>query len=197
MLTVAARNAMLDGVVLDLMSLHTAFSSTGANEVTGGAPAYAKKAVTMAAAASAERAASTAPVFDVPSGTTVMYVGLWTNAGTVFRGMFALGGDEKDFEIDVAANTILSEGNALVNDDRVAFYGGTPPTGITEGAVLYVINATAEDPDHFQVSLTQGGAAITITGQHTDECKYSKVIPETFGSQGTLTIDTTVLAAKS
>jgi len=193
MFTVVAKNLMLDGVVLDLASLHTAYSATGANEVSGGSPAYAKKAITMAAGASEERAASSQPVFDVPASTTVNYVGLYTNAGTVFRGMFALGGDEKNFQIDVAANTILNEGHGYADNDRIAFYGDTPPTGITEGDILYVISVTAEDPDHFQVSLTEGGAAITITGQHAAGCKMSKVIPEVFGSQGTLTIDTLVV----
>lgn len=188
MLTDTCVNSMLDSQTLDLASLHTAYSASGANEVAGGTPAYAKKAITMGAAAARARAASTQPVFDVPAATTVRWVGLWTNAGTVFKGMFANGGSEKGFQVDVTNNKVLCENHGLVNDDRVVFYGGTPPTGLVEGTVYWVVGNTAADPDTFQVSATQGGAAIDITGQHVAACKLSKLVEETFGAQGTLSV---------
>lgn len=59
-------------------SLHTADpGDTGASEVTGGSPAYARKSVTWNAAASGAMDDSNVPVFDVPTATTVAYVGLW------------------------------------------------------------------------------------------------------------------------
>lgn len=180
-------NAMLDAIVMDLASLHTAYSATGANEVAGGSPAYAKKAITMAAAAARVRSASTAPVFDVPV-TTVRFIGLWTNAGTVFRGMYSNGGTEKGFQVDVTNNKILCELHGLVDNDKVVFYGGTPPTGLTEGTVYFVVGNTAADPDTFQASLTQGGAAIDITGQPAAQCKFSKIVEEAFAAQGTFTV---------
>lgn len=60
------------------LSLHTADpGTTGTNEVTNtGSPAYARKAVTWG---SASAGAITGTVtFDVPSGTTVTFVGVWT-----------------------------------------------------------------------------------------------------------------------
>ena len=78
-LITATRNAMLDALTINYASLHTADPGTnGANEVTGGS--YARKAVTMAAASNGTRAASNQPVFDVPAGTTVAYIGLWNNS---------------------------------------------------------------------------------------------------------------------
>jgi hypothetical protein len=44
------------------------------NEVTGGSPAYARKAASWAAAASGSIATNTSPVFDIPAGTTVRRV---------------------------------------------------------------------------------------------------------------------------
>lgn len=187
MLTDATVNTMLDAITYDLASLHTAYSATGANEVTGGTPAYARKAITLGAAASRAKAATTQPVFDVPA-TTVRFIGLWTNAGTVFRGMFANGGTEKGFQVGVTPNTILCKGHGLVNDDKVVFYNGTIPAGLTEGTVYWVVGNTAGDPDTFQVALTQGGAAVDITGQPTPQCKFSKIIEEVFGAQGTFTV---------
>ena len=187
MLTDTTVNAMLDAITYDLASLHTAYSATGANEVTGGSPAYARKAITVAAASGRARAASSQPVFDVPAAATVRFIGLWTNAGAVFRGMFANGGSEKGFQVDTTNERILCELHGLVNDDKVVFYGGTPPTGITEGTVYWVVGVTAADPDYFQVSTTQGGAAVNITGQPAAQCKFSKIVEETFAAQGTFT----------
>lgn len=55
-----------------------------ANEVTGGSPAYARKAITWASATSAtpsvKALAATFPVFDIPAGTTVAFIGIWTLA---------------------------------------------------------------------------------------------------------------------
>lgn len=192
MLTDTTANAMLDAITLDLCSLHTAYSATGANKVTGGSPAYADKAITMGAAASRQRTNTTAPAFDVPA-TTVAFIGLWTNAGAVFRGMVANGGTEKNFQLDVTNNRVYNEGHGLVNDDRVVFYGGTAPTGLTEGTVYWVVGNTASDPDYFQVADTQGGAAKDITGQHAATCRFSKIVLETFASQGTFTINTSQL----
>ena len=61
-------------------ALHTALpDASWANEVTGGSPAYARKAITWAAAAGGSMAlAATFPTFDVPAGTTVAYVSFGT-----------------------------------------------------------------------------------------------------------------------
>lgn len=188
MITDATANAMLDAITLDLCSLHTAFSLTGANKVTGGSPAYADKAITFGAAASRQRSASSQPVFDVPAGATVRFIGIWTNAGSVFRGMSPNGGSEMGFQVDLTNNRIYCEANGFANDNTVVFIGGAPPTGLTEGTVYYVVGVTAGDPDYFQVSATQGGAAIDITGQHAAGCKVSKIVQEAFAAQGTHTV---------
>lgn len=188
MLTDATVNSMLDSQTLSSCSLHTAYSATGANEVAGGAPAYARKAITMGAAAARARAASTQPTFDVPAATTVRFIGLWDPAGPTFKGMFANGGNEKGFQIDATNNKVLCEAHGLANDDKVVFYGGTPPGGLVEGTVYFVVGNTSADPDTFQVAATLGGAAIDLTTQHVAACKLSKLVEETFGAQGTFQV---------
>lgn len=89
----AAKNLMLDafaGVAL-FASLHTADpGATGASEVTGGSPAYARIAVTWDSATGGVVDADTGTpvVFDVPSGVTVAFAGLWSasTAGTWYGG---------------------------------------------------------------------------------------------------------------
>lgn len=88
-LNTTALNIAADAVsgVVGFVSLHTADpGATGLNEVTGGAPAYARKAITWAAAASGNADSSSAPVFDVPSATTITHVGFWSalTAGTFY-----------------------------------------------------------------------------------------------------------------
>jgi len=93
--TTAGKNLMLDAlrgvnpsVALAYASLHAADpGQSGTSEVTGGSPAYARKAITMGAASSGQIAASNQPVFDVPGGTTVTHVGFWSAvSGGTFLG---------------------------------------------------------------------------------------------------------------
>lgn len=75
------------------VSLHTADpGSGGANEVTGGSPAYARKSIGWAAPASGSVASNTAQVFDVPGGgTTITHGGYWSApTGGTFYGSRAL-----------------------------------------------------------------------------------------------------------
>ncbi len=86
----AGRNNAVNGLATTAvyMSMHSADpGTTGASEITGGSPAYARKAVTWGAASSGTRNMSAAVVFDIPSGSNVSHYGLWTAAtGGVFQG---------------------------------------------------------------------------------------------------------------
>jgi hypothetical protein len=84
----AGKNAMLDGLgnVALYASLHTGNpGATGTNEATGGSPAYARKPITWAAAASGSKTTSANITFDIPAGT-YSWVGLWSasTAGTYY-----------------------------------------------------------------------------------------------------------------
>ncbi|GAA3957770.1 hypothetical protein GCM10023085_45350 [Actinomadura viridis] len=88
--TAATRDDFLDD--LDTLathaSLHTADpGTTGANEVTGGSPAYARKAITWNPSSAGSKTVTASVTFDVPAGTTVTHCGTWTGAsGGTFRG---------------------------------------------------------------------------------------------------------------
>jgi hypothetical protein len=84
-----AKNLMLDalGAVAVYASLHTDVIGSGSTgEVTGGSPAYARKSITWNAAATSNLDNNANPVFDVPAGTTVRRVGLFSavTAGTYY-----------------------------------------------------------------------------------------------------------------
>jgi hypothetical protein len=185
MITDTRANTMLDTeyAANDKLSLHTAYSATGANEVTGGS--YARQTVTWSAAAARSKASSGNVDIPVPAGTTVGWIGVWNSTGTIFRGMFANGGSEQAFQLDLTNNRVYCEGHGLANDQRVVFTGATVPAGLTAGTAYWVVGVTAGDPDYFQVASTQGGAAIDITGQHSADCRFSKIVLEAYAADGT------------
>lgn len=86
----AARNGMLDyfGAQARFVSLHTADPGTsGTAEVTGGLPAYSRKAITWTTASSSTITSGSTVTFDVPGGVTITHLGYWSaSTGGVFYG---------------------------------------------------------------------------------------------------------------
>jgi len=84
------KNAMLDALagLAVFVSLHEGDpGDTGINEISGGSPAYARKAITWNAATGGSLDSSNQPVFDVGAGKTVAYVGFWSAVtGGIFYG---------------------------------------------------------------------------------------------------------------
>jgi hypothetical protein len=90
-LAVGLKDLMVDAgtAVIDEMSLHDdAPGSTGVNEISGGSPAYARQPCAFDPSAGGSSALAAAVSFDVPPATTVRYLGLWTAAGSVYRGYY-------------------------------------------------------------------------------------------------------------
>lgn len=58
-------------------------ANTASNEVTGGSPAYARKAVAWNAASGGIATQNGDVVIDIPAATTVAWLSLWNTAGTV------------------------------------------------------------------------------------------------------------------
>jgi hypothetical protein len=86
-----SKNLMLEALadVVTHLSMHDASpGTTGTNEITGGSPAYARKAITFNAAAGGILTLSNIPVFDIPEDLTLTHFGLWvgSTAGTFYGG---------------------------------------------------------------------------------------------------------------
>ena len=89
--TAAMRNILVDAYTgaADFAALYsTAPGASAGTELSGGSPAYARKAMTWPAAANSTATAQ-AVVFDVPSGATVAGVGFHTavTGGTYLDGV--------------------------------------------------------------------------------------------------------------
>jgi hypothetical protein len=176
-------------------SLHSAYSSTGANEATGGSPAYTREAATWAAASGRSKATSASMVFDVAAGTVVRWVGLWdaVTAGN-FLGMTPNGaGTPEAFVVPDHTNDILEAPGHGFSDANMVVVWSVPgvalPTGLAEGTVYHVRDATTDD---LKLSATAGGAAINITSVGSG--MIQKIVEETFGAQGTHTVTSITLS---
>jgi hypothetical protein len=198
-LTDSAKNVALDalGAVIDRLSLHSGDpSTTGANELSGGSPAYARQTPAWSASAAGVLSLSGSETFDVPAGSTVAFVGMWTNSGAVFRGYVpagsgsAGGGTVDAFSVDDAStDTLDSVGHGLADADKVVALsprqtGQSLPTGLSEGTVYHVRDSAA---DTFKLAATAGGAAIDLTSK--GHGFVIKVTPEVFAAQGTYTVN--------
>lgn len=84
-----AKHLMLDylGTQITHVSLHDGEpDGSGSNELSGGSPAYARKAPTFASASGGEMALNAAIEFDVPAAATVAWVGFWDDSTFVAKG---------------------------------------------------------------------------------------------------------------
>jgi hypothetical protein len=176
-------------------SLHTAFSSSGANELPSSP--YGRVGLAWAAAGGGTVSLASQPAaFSVAGTTTVEYVGFWNASavgGGTFWAMGAVGGGPL---YEFTAGTYLVNGNYFtipsasfsLNQAVVLFpsAGGVLPTNITEGAIYY-ISATPTG-DNYNISTTSGGGSVTPASNGAGIIQT--INPETFGSPGTLQLTT-------
>jgi hypothetical protein len=193
MLTILARNRALNAIsaAYGFIAAHTDWPGRlGANnEVSGGSPAYARKAHTWNSAATAALDDSNAPVIDIPTTTTVKWLSIWTAATAGECGaVIPAGGSAKRYTVVLATDVFTSVAHGFIDTNQIVFWGDTVPTGLTEGTIYFVRDATT---DTFKVAATSGGVAIDITGAGSEFTNVSKMVPEVFASQGTYTLTDT------
>lgn len=203
-----AKNVMLDALdesatQITHVGIHTLTDpGTGTNanagEATGGSPAYARQAVTWAAAASGAKSNSGTLTFDVPAGTYGFFTFWNASTGNTnnYRGYAPFGGSTKGFfsvDTTLSNDQLFSVAHGLADNDRVMLFNvfaETLPTGLTEGTVYYVVSSATNT---FKVSTTQGGSAVDITAVGGGEGFFQKVVPEVFGAQGQITVAASAL----
>lgn len=179
-------------------SLHSSYSATGGNEITGGSPAYARVALTWAAAntGTGQKSLSATPgAFNVPASSTIAYVGLWSalTAGT-FSGMGPNGGAvQYAFTASQASPASFSApGTAYAANQTVVLFpgpGGNLPSPFTAGTVYYAVSVSGSV---FSLSATSGGAGINSTTNGSGIIQA--ITLESYGAQGNFTLSADTLA---
>lgn len=177
----ATKDNLLNGQTFTQASLHVSFpGATGANEVTGGAPAYARKNITVNASSGGSRTQAASVTFDVPA-TTVRWVGFWN--GAAFVGCAPNGGQTpKNFMAVPSSGIVYSVAHGWADTQKIVFFNGTTPGGLTEGTVYFVRDSTT---DTFKVAATAGGAAIDITSASSFQCVVCAITEDVYAAQGT------------
>lgn len=199
------KNKALDGLDESVTAIthigigNVADPGTGTNyagtEATGGSPAYARQAVTWAAATGGTKANSGALTFDVPAGSYgfLLYFNASTGNTNNYLGYAPINGTVKGFfsvDTTLTNDQLFSVAHGLADTDRVMLFNvfaESLPTGLAEGTIYYVVSSATNT---FKVSLTSGGAAVDITAVAGGEGYFQKVIPEVFASQGQITVAT-------
>ena len=179
--------------IVAFASLHSAYSATGLNELTGGSPAYARKAITWSPAGGSSKSSSNSPVFDVPASSTVAFVGLWSAATSgTFAGMGPNGGSSQfAFTASTTGNTFTVPGSSYTVGQAVVLFpgaGATLPTPYTAGTIYYVITASGTA---ITLSATSGGLVVTVTAAGAGIVQAVTI--ESYGGQGTFTLSTDTL----
>jgi hypothetical protein len=170
-------------------ALHGAFSATGASEIAGGIPPYARKPLAWGlATAGVKSLRGPLPTWDVPLGALVAWIGLWDAlTGGNFLGMLPSGGGTlKLFSVealDIPGTTITATGHGYADGQSVVVWGLTLPTGLVIGTTYYVTNPTA---DTLKVSLTSGGLPVTLSS--IGGGFVQAVTPQLFAGQGVYTL---------
>jgi len=205
MFTASAQDQMLDALsggtpssIIGYAGLFSAYSATGtANELTGGSPAYARQAVTWSGAAGGSKgSASVAGAFNVPAGSTVAFVGLFSavTAGTCAGMGPNDAGTPYAFTATLASPGVFTApGSSYTSGNTVVVFpgaGATLPAGITAGTIYYIVSASGST---FELSATSGGSAINLSAAGAGI--VMSVTPEVYGAQGLYTLTSETLSA--
>jgi len=191
-LSTTSRNAAIAAVAAQAthLSLHSDVpGDLGSFELAGGAPAYARQAVTWTFPSTGLMAAAAPAVFDVPPGQ-VAFVGMWDAAvsGTFLGFAPTNGGALWAFgRSEASSDLITASAHGLISGDRVILMarpGGTLPAGLSDGALYHVINATLSS---FQVALSPLIGPVDISAD--GDLVWQRVAVDVFSLQGTVTVD--------
>jgi hypothetical protein len=169
-------------------SLHSAYSSSGTNELTGGS--YARVAITWGSASAETLSLSGTPyTFNVPASSTVAWIGFWdASTSGNFSGMLPNGGASPyAFAAPASTDILLAPNSAYSANQQVVVFptgGAALPTGLTAGVIYYV---SAPSSDSFKLAATSGGTAINLTADGSGIVQA--ITPEAFGSSGTFAVN--------
>ncbi len=93
---------------------------------------------------------------------------------------FLLTSGNWDFTGAAATDILTAPGHGLANNDRVVVRGAALPAGLSADTVYWVVGVSGGT---FQLSLTQGGAAIDLTADGAG--RVFKLVPKTVGINDT------------
>lgn len=184
-------------------SLHSSFSDVGENELSGGTPSYARQEITWGESGDGRTYINSNELaFDIPSGSSVLWFGLWTDevstASATFFGMVPFAADNVGYAV--------ARGGA-----SATFYGGEPTASthvhrplsirnralprvatnelMTEGGIYY-LGTKDGSGDGYEFSLLDGSEAGPQVEIESDDRPYvaANAQPKSYFGQSTLSL---------
>lgn len=171
---------MLNALSITEVSLHSDYSATGGHELSGGSPAYTRVVPVFTSASGGTLTATGLPYqFDVPSGSVVRWIGLWS--GTTFVGMSPNNGTlPATFVVtDPLDGTLHVPTHGFNTGDTVVAWKCAP---LDEG-VLWTVTATDTD------NLTLLGVDLNPPTFTVDTSGFLQlIVTQDFALQGTFAV---------
>lgn len=175
-----AKNAYLNGVTFTHVACADAYPGvTGAGEIAG-----SKVAVTIGPAAGGVRTLAASVNMTISAGKTVRWL-LWFDGANYLECDPNGGATPRNFTVLTGTDVFYSPGHGYSDGQKVVFYGGTVPGGLTEGAIYFVRDA---DADTFKVASVLAGAPVNITAAAPYACAVCAITEEAYGGGGTHTL---------
>jgi hypothetical protein len=81
-----------------------------------------------------------------------------------------------------STDTVYSASHGWSDTQKIVFFNGTPPGGLTEGTTYFVRDSAT---DTFKVAATAGGAAIDLTSASSFGCIVCAITEDVYAVQGT------------
>lgn len=173
----------------DHVSQHDDYPAyTGDNEVSGSP--YARVPVTFVTSGAGTKIIQNSALLtlDAPAAFATLWFGVW-DALTVgnFRGLVPAGGQAREYQVDPATDVFTLPAHGWLAEQKLVFYGGSAPGGITLGTqIVFVRDVTT---DTFKVETSIGAGAINVTSRPTTkDAVVSAIAPSLGGVDRELTI---------
>jgi hypothetical protein len=123
-LTQTGLKAAVDGLAAGAayLSVHSADPGTaGGGEITGGTPAYARKAASWSPTTNGVRTLAASVLFDIPAATSISYFGMWSAAT---GGSFLGGAQLRDIDGNPATESYAGQGIYQLTSITLTVSGG-------------------------------------------------------------------------
>lgn len=175
-----AKNAYLNGATFTHVACGETYPGvTGTGEIAG-----SRVAVSVGPAAGGVRTLTSAVNMTISAGKTVRWL-LWFDGSNYMECDPNGGATPRNFVVLTGTDVFYSSGHGFAEGQKVVFYGGTVPGGITEGAIYYVRDSSA---DTFRVATTLGGAAVDVTASAPYACAVCAITEDVYAGGGTHTL---------
>lgn len=181
-------------------SIHSAKSTTGANETTTSGGTYSRQLVSFNAPSSGVMTLASSVDWNLPNSAVSACFGLWDHATststTNFLGMVAIGGTPMEYSLNGADSYIQAPGNNVANDDVVVIFATTPGGGNLSAVTTYRV--WNREANRFQVATSTGGSGLVtfsdLTQFPSSDAYVVKMLADTYASGGVFRLNSLEIA---